>query len=151
MFMSSFYARRSQKHKELLDLSVFFALLGSVHVKAARKMLVKLTSRRHRRRRYRRGWVSEWVGRFESKKQNWCFAEPNEKMLCTPSTNERRVEGSRGRVKCLSTTTMFCEMLPTRTLINKSYFLQCLKRPLPFLTPNKTIEQDFFKAINQWN
>ena len=27
----------------MLDLTVFFALLGSVHVKAAHKMLVKLT------------------------------------------------------------------------------------------------------------
>ena len=55
MFMSSFYACRSQKCKKLIELTLFFAVLGSVHVKAARKMLVKLTSRRHRRRRYRRG------------------------------------------------------------------------------------------------
>ena len=44
MFTRSFYARRSQKCKKLLDLSVFFALLGSARVKDARKMLVKLTS-----------------------------------------------------------------------------------------------------------
>ena len=36
----SFYKRRSQK---LLNLTVFFALSGSAQVKAARKMLVKLT------------------------------------------------------------------------------------------------------------
>ena len=40
---SSFYARRSQKCKKLLDLTVFFALLGSASVKAARRMLMKLT------------------------------------------------------------------------------------------------------------
>ena len=37
MFMCSFDARRSHKHKKLLDLTVFFALLGSVRIKAARK------------------------------------------------------------------------------------------------------------------
>ena len=43
MFTPSFYACRSQKCKKLLDLTVFFALLGSERVKAARKTLVKLT------------------------------------------------------------------------------------------------------------
>ena len=40
---SSFYARRSRKCKKLLDLTVFFALLGSSSVKAACRMLMKLT------------------------------------------------------------------------------------------------------------
>ena len=35
-FMHNFYVRRSQKRKKLLDLTVFFALLGSLHVKAVR-------------------------------------------------------------------------------------------------------------------
>ena len=39
----SFYAHRSQKRKKLLDLAVFFVLLGSVRVQAAHKMMVKLT------------------------------------------------------------------------------------------------------------
>ena len=39
----SFYARRSQKRKKLLELTVFFALLGSTCVKAAHKMLMKMT------------------------------------------------------------------------------------------------------------
>ena len=43
VFTLSFYPRRSQKRKKLLDLAVFFALLGSERVKAARKMLVKWT------------------------------------------------------------------------------------------------------------
>ena len=43
VFMRSFYAHRSQKHKKLLDLTVFFALLESLLVKAVRIMLVKLT------------------------------------------------------------------------------------------------------------
>ena len=43
LFTCSFYACRSRKHKKLLDLTVFFALLGSSSVKAALKMLVKLT------------------------------------------------------------------------------------------------------------
>ena len=43
MFTCSFYARRSQKRKKLLDMTVFFALLGSAHVNAASKMLMKLT------------------------------------------------------------------------------------------------------------
>ena len=43
VFTRSFYTLRSRKHKKLLDLTVFFVLLGSAHVKAARKMLVKLT------------------------------------------------------------------------------------------------------------
>ena len=43
VFTGSFYACRSQKRKKLLNLTVFFALLGSALVKAARKMLVKLT------------------------------------------------------------------------------------------------------------
>ena len=42
-FTSSFYAHRSQKCKNLLNLTVFFELLGSAHVKAAHKTLVKLT------------------------------------------------------------------------------------------------------------
>ena len=37
------YAPRSQKRKKLLDLAVFFALMGFAFVKAAGKMLVKLT------------------------------------------------------------------------------------------------------------
>ena len=40
----SFYATWSQKRKKLLDVSVFFALLGSAHVKAACKMMVKWTT-----------------------------------------------------------------------------------------------------------
>ena len=43
MFTHSFYARRSRKRKKQLELTVFFALLGSASEKAARKMLVKLT------------------------------------------------------------------------------------------------------------
>ena len=43
VFMRSFYALRSQKRKKMLDLTDFFALLGSACVKAAHKMLVKLT------------------------------------------------------------------------------------------------------------
>ena len=39
--MSSFYARKSQK--KTVKLSSFFALLGFAHIKAAHKMLVKLT------------------------------------------------------------------------------------------------------------
>ena len=41
----SFYVHSSQRRKKLLNLTVFFALLGSARVKAARKMLVKLTPR----------------------------------------------------------------------------------------------------------
>ena len=37
------YAHRSRKRKKLLELTVVFAILGSSRVKAARKMLVKLT------------------------------------------------------------------------------------------------------------
>ena len=51
VFTRSFYVRRSQKRKKLLDLTVFFVLLGSERVKAARKMLVKLTPRL---------WHSRW-------------------------------------------------------------------------------------------
>ena len=43
MFTRSFYARRSRKRKKQLELTVFFALLGSASVKASSKMLVKLT------------------------------------------------------------------------------------------------------------
>ena len=43
VFMRSFYAHRSQKCKKLLDFTVFFARLGSEGVKAACKMLLKLT------------------------------------------------------------------------------------------------------------
>jgi len=43
-FMSSFYESRSQKRKkDTDDLNVFFAHLGSAPIKAARKMLMKLT------------------------------------------------------------------------------------------------------------
>ena len=45
VFARSFYARRFQKQKKLLEQTVFFALLGSACVKAAHKMLVKLTPR----------------------------------------------------------------------------------------------------------
>ena len=41
--MHIFYARRSQKRKKMLELTVFFALLGSSCVKAACKMLMKFT------------------------------------------------------------------------------------------------------------
>ena len=43
VFTCCVYAQRSQKRKKLLELTVFFALLGSARVNAARKMLVKLT------------------------------------------------------------------------------------------------------------
>jgi len=41
--MHSFYTRRSQKCKKTDGLIVFFALLGSVNVKASHKMLMKST------------------------------------------------------------------------------------------------------------
>jgi len=45
-FTSSFYASRSIKRKRTDGLTVFFALLGfAARVKAARKMLMKLTPR----------------------------------------------------------------------------------------------------------
>jgi len=40
--MSSFFAKRSQKHKKTVKLSVFFALLGSVRAKGACRTLAKL-------------------------------------------------------------------------------------------------------------
>ena len=40
VFTRSFYTPRSQKRKKLHDLTVFFALLGSAGVTAARKMLL---------------------------------------------------------------------------------------------------------------
>ena len=43
LFTHSFYARRSQKRKKAAWVDCFFAILGSACVKAARKMLVKLT------------------------------------------------------------------------------------------------------------
>ena len=43
MFMRIFYPHRSQKRKKMLDLTVFLGLLGSAGVKAAHKMMVKLT------------------------------------------------------------------------------------------------------------
>ena len=42
-YTNSFYTCRSQKRKKLLELSVFFSLLESACIKAACKMLVKLT------------------------------------------------------------------------------------------------------------
>ncbi len=43
-FMSGFYTRRSQKRKNnTFKLSVFFALLGSEHLKAVGKTMIKLT------------------------------------------------------------------------------------------------------------
>ena len=44
--------QRSRKCKKLLNLTVFLALLGSSSVKAAHKMLVKLTPR------FNRPWLS---------------------------------------------------------------------------------------------
>ena len=43
VFTSYFYAHRSRKRIKLLELTVVFAILGSSRVKAAHKMLVKLT------------------------------------------------------------------------------------------------------------
>ena len=43
VFTRSFYARRSQKRKKLLHLTIFFALLGSGWIKVAHKKLMKLT------------------------------------------------------------------------------------------------------------
>ena len=43
MFKRSFYTWRSQKCKKLIELTVFLVLLGSACIKAACKMLVKLT------------------------------------------------------------------------------------------------------------
>jgi len=43
--MHSFYTRRSQKQKKKTDsLTVIFAFLGSLHAKAAHKMVVKSTT-----------------------------------------------------------------------------------------------------------
>ena len=43
VFTHSYYESRSQKSKKLLNLTVYVALLGSTRVKAACKMIVKLT------------------------------------------------------------------------------------------------------------
>jgi hypothetical protein len=43
LFIQSFYACRSQKRKSANDLTAIFVLLGSAGIKAARKMLMKLT------------------------------------------------------------------------------------------------------------
>ena len=43
VFTRSFYARRSQKWKKLLDLTVFLRFLGSAFVKAACIMMLKFT------------------------------------------------------------------------------------------------------------
>jgi len=43
IFTLSFYARRSQKHKKTDNLTVFFMLLGSTCVKAARRTLKKFS------------------------------------------------------------------------------------------------------------
>ena len=43
LFTNSFCACRSRKRRKLLDLTVFLALLGSSGVKAAHKMMAKLT------------------------------------------------------------------------------------------------------------
>ena len=43
MLTHSFYTRRFKKQKKLLELTVFFTLLGSLLKEAAFKMLVKLT------------------------------------------------------------------------------------------------------------
>jgi len=48
--MRSFYAHIPQKVKKTVKSSVFFANLGSVRVKAARKMLVKSTPDLYHRR-----------------------------------------------------------------------------------------------------
>jgi len=46
--MSSFCACRSQKHKKYSEvISLFLALLGSAHAKAAHRILMKLTPARH--------------------------------------------------------------------------------------------------------
>jgi hypothetical protein len=42
--MIIFYEGRSIKHKKIDNWTVFFALLGSAHAKAARKMLRKSTT-----------------------------------------------------------------------------------------------------------
>jgi len=49
MFMSNFYARRSQKQKMTVDLAVIFAPLVSTCVKAAHKMLVKSICQFHQK------------------------------------------------------------------------------------------------------
>ena len=43
VFTCSFYTHRSQKRKKLLNLTVCYAFLGSLRVKAVCRMLVKLT------------------------------------------------------------------------------------------------------------
>ena len=45
MFTCSFYAHRSPKRKKLLELTVFFALLGSAFVKAAQKHVDEIDTR----------------------------------------------------------------------------------------------------------
>jgi len=43
MFTCSFYGHRSQKCKMINDLTVIFALLGSMYIKSALTTLMKLT------------------------------------------------------------------------------------------------------------
>jgi hypothetical protein len=43
ILQAAFMHADPKRPKKMLNLTVFFALLGSAHVKAARKMLVKLT------------------------------------------------------------------------------------------------------------
>ena len=48
LFTHSFYKRTSQKHKKLLDLTVFFTLLGSARVNAGCKHIYEIDPRRTR-------------------------------------------------------------------------------------------------------
>ena len=68
MCMCSFYTRRFQKRKKLLNLTVFWALLRSAHVKAARKMLVRLTPEGKRRKNLK--GLTENVPHVHQKKES---------------------------------------------------------------------------------
>ena len=93
VFTQSFYTGRSRKHKKLLNLTVVFEFLGSAHVKAARKMLVKLTPGGRERERERvpnekgfacqifnvsANFTSDWIGPHSAV----TFNETNLKWVC---------------------------------------------------------------------
>jgi len=66
-FTCSFYVRRSQSAKNTVKPLVFFALLGSLHVKAGCKMLMKLTPKE---REEKRVLVTSFVYIFWGRKTN---------------------------------------------------------------------------------
>ncbi len=78
---SSFYTRRSKKHKNTVKSSVFYTLLGSARVKAVHRTLMKFIPGCHQS-----GWILHFTGWVNQVKKSFIQSVPDFRNLLLVSS-----------------------------------------------------------------